>query len=217
MNFDYNYGYNYNYDMPVHSDGGSEFFTIFIAIYMLILAAVFLIGLVGYVFHSIGMYTIGKRLGKTNAWLAFVPFARDYFQGELAGPIELKNKKIRNPGIWNLVLPIIFSAVFGVLITVVIVGFVAGLLAAETAGSAAALAGTLFGLIIFYLALIAFSLVYSAVYMVLTILINRQIYARFTTDNMAVVHAVLSSVIPLYEALCTFVLRNREFRTGGAE
>ena len=143
--------------------------------------------------------------------MAFIPFARDYFQGELAGPIRLKNKEIRNPGIWNLVLPIIFSAVTGVLTTVMIVGTVMGLLAADTMWSAGALAGTVMSLIMFYVALIVFSVVYSAVYMVLKILINRQIFAAFTTDNMSVVHAVLSSVIPLYEAFCTFVFRNKEF------
>lgn len=217
MNFDYNYDYGYNYDLPVHSAGGSEFPVILLGIYLLVLGGVLLIKLVGYVFHSIGMYMIGKRMGKEHPWLAFVPFARDYFQGELAGPIGLKNRKIRNPGIWNLILPIIFNAVIGVLTAVMIVGFVVGILAAETAGGAGTLAGTLYGFIIFYLVLIGISIVYSAARMVLRILINRQIFGRFTTDNMSVVHAVLASVIPLYEALCTFVMRNSEFYTDCAE
>ena len=182
MDFGYNYSYDYDYNVPVYSDSGSEVLSVLIGIYLIILGGALLIMLVGYIFHSIGMYTIGKRMGKAHTWMAFVPFARDYFQGELAGPIRLKNKEIRNPGIWNLVLPIIFSAVTGVLTTVMIV-----------------------------VALIVFSVVYSAVYMVLKILINRQIFAAFTTDNMSVVHAVLSSVIPLYEAFCTFVFRNKEF------
>ena len=211
MDFGYNYSYDYDYNVPVYSDSGSGFLSVLIGIYLVVLAGVLLISLVGYVFHSIGMYTIGKRMGKAHPWMAFVPFARDYFQGELAGPIRLKNKEIRNPGIWNLVLPIIFSALTGVLTTVMIVGAVAGLLVSETAWSAGALTGTLMGLIMFYLALIVFSVAYSAVYMVLRILINRQIFAAFTTDNMAVVHAVLSSVIPLYEAIGTFAFRNKEF------
>ena len=198
MDFGYNYSYDYDYNVPVYSDSGSEVLSVLIGIYLIILGGALLIMLVGYIFHSIGMYTIGKRMGKAHTWMAFVPFARDYFQGELAGPIRLKNKEIRNPGIWNLVLPIIFSAVTGVLTTVMIVGTVMG-------------AGTLMSLIMFYVALIVFSVVYSAVYMVLKILINRQIFAAFTTDNMSVVHAVLSSVIPLYEAFCTFVFRNKEF------
>ena len=201
MDFGYNYSYDYDYNVPVYSDSGSEVLSVLIGIYLIILGGALLIMLVGYIFHSIGMYTIGKRMGKAHTWMAFVPFARDYFQGEL----------IRNPGIWNLVLPIIFSAVTGVLTTVMIVGTVMGLLASETMWSAGALAGTLMSLIMFYVALIVFSVVYSAVYMVLKILINRQIFAVFTTDNMSVVHAVLSSVIPLYEAFCTFVFRNKEF------
>ena len=42
-------------------------------------------------------------------------------------------------------------------------------------------------------------------------MINRQILERFTSDNMATVHAVLTIVVPLYEAFCFFVMRNREF------
>ena len=122
MDFGYNYSYDYDYNVPVYSDSGSEVLSVLIGIYLIILGGALLIMLVGYIFHSIGMYTIGKRMGKAHPWMAFVPFARDYFQGELAGPIRLKNKEIRNPGIWNLVLPIIFSAVTGVLTTVMIVG-----------------------------------------------------------------------------------------------
>lgn len=212
MDFGYNYSYDYDYSVPAHS-GGDEVFSLLMGIYLFVIAGLLIITLVGYIFHSFGMYTIGKRMGKERAWMAFVPFARDYFQGELAGPIRLKNKEIRNPGIWNLVLPIIFSAVTGVLTTVMIVGTVMGLLAADTMWSAGALAGTVMSLIMFYLALIVFSVLYSAVYMVLKILINRQIFAAFTTDNMSVVHAVLSAVVPLYEAFCTFALRNKEFCT----
>ena len=126
MDFGYNYSYDYDYNVPVYSDSGSEVLSVLIGIYLIILGGALLIMLVGYIFHSIGMYTIGKRMGKAHTWMAFVPFARDYFQGELAGPIRLKNKEIRNPGIWNLVLPIIFSAVTGVLTTVMIVGTVMG-------------------------------------------------------------------------------------------
>lgn len=217
MDFGYNYGYNYTYDVPAGSDSSTEFLTVFLAVYVLILAAVLLVSLVGYVFHSIGLYTIGTRMGKEHAWLAFIPFARRYYQGELAGPIRLKNKKIQNPGIWNLILPIIFSAVCGVLLMLLIIGFTAGIIVSQTTGNAGVLGGTMFGLIIFYMALIVFSIAYSAVYMVLKIMINRQIYMRFTTDNMAIIHAVLSSAVPLYEGLCTFVMRNREFGADCAE
>ena len=74
--------------------------------------------------------------------------------------------------------------------------------------------GTITGMLFFLIIWIVVAVLYSAVYQVLRILINKQIYGRFTTGNMAITHAVLSSLVPLYEAICTFVLRNKDFMPG---
>ncbi len=189
----------------------SVLFSMLMTAYLVVIAAVLAISLVGYIFHSVGLYAIGKRMGHGNAWLAFIPYARKYYQGEMAGEIGLKNKKIKNPGIWYLVLPLAWGAFYGVLIVILCVLAVMGMFGAAAAGSEGMLGGTLFGLAAGYVLLFVAALVYSAAYMALRVLINRQIYARFTTGNMAVVHAVLSAVIPLYEAFCTFTFRDRPF------
>lgn len=207
------YSYNYNYGYSGDS-GDTVVITMLLTVYLIILAAVLVFALAGYLFHSFGMYTIGKRMGNRHPWLAFIPFARDYFQGELSGSIPLKNRSIKNPGIWNLLLPIIWGAAMSILIVIFAFGFAAAIVTAERTGNMGAAAGSMIGLLIFYIVILLLAVVYSAVYMVLKILINRQIFARFTTDNMAVVHAVLASVVPLYEAICTFVLRNRDFQPG---
>ena len=215
MDFGYNYGYEYNYDYPVHMNSTGSLFTALMYIYLIILTVIVIFALASYIFHSIGLYTIGKRMGRDHAWLAFIPFARDYFHGELAGEIPLKNKSIKNPGIWKLVLPIIYGAVAGVL-------FVFLFVAAIGAGAASSLSGNQMGgimafsttLIALYIVILVFAVVYSAVYSVLRILIDIQIYEKFTTRNMAVVHSVLSGIIPLYEAICFFVMRNKPFNPG---
>lgn len=45
--------------------------------------------------------------------------------GELGGTVHLKNKQIKNPGIWLIVLPFISSIVTGILYVViwVVLGF----------------------------------------------------------------------------------------------
>ena len=48
----------------------------------------------------------------------------------------------------------------------------------------------------------------------LRILVNRQIYEKFTTPGMAVAHAVLGVLLPLYESICLFVMRNRPYNPG---
>ena len=208
MGRDYHYTYEYNY--PVSNSEGLV--GVIMSVYLIILTLVLILALVSYIFHSVGLYTIGKRMGKEYPWLAFIPYARDYFQGELAGPIKLKNKEIKNPGIWNLVIPIISSVlagVFGVLI-ILVTGVGA---AAQISGAGGAGIALLF-VIMLYTLLIVAVIAAQAAQMALKVLINKQILERFTTGNMGLVHAVLMIVVPLYEALCFFVMRKRDFNPG---
>ena len=208
MGRDYHYTYEYNY--PVSNSEGLV--GVILSVYLIILTLILAFVLVSYIFHSVGLYTIGKRMGKEYPWLAFIPYARDYFQGELAGPIKLKNKEIKNPGIWNLVIPIISSVlagVFGVLIILVAgVGAAAQIAGAGGAGIALLL------MIMLYTLLIVAVISVQAAQMALKVLINKQILERFTAGNMGLVHAVLMIVVPLYEALCFFVMRKRDFNPG---
>lgn len=209
---DYGYQYTYQYDYPMHS-GGDALFAAILSIYLIVLTVIIIFVLVSYIFHSIGMYTIGKRMGKSYPWLAFVPFARDYFYGELAGEIRLKEKTIKNPGIWNLVLPIIGSVAASIFVVILALAGGIGALAAHTGmGGGAGIAIML--MILLYILLIVLAIGFCAAQMVLTALIDKQIYERFTTGNMAVAHAVLSRAIPLYGAFCMFMMRHRDFNPG---
>ena len=208
MGRDYHYTYEYNY--PVSNSEGLV--GVILSVYLIILTLILAFVLVSYIFHSVGLYTIGKRMGKEYPWLAFIPYARDYFQGELAGPIKLKNKEIKNPGIWNLIIPIISSVlagVFGVLI-ILVTGVGA---AAQISGAGGAGIALLFVIMLYTLLIVAVIAVQAA-QMALKVLINKQILERFTAGNMGLVHAVLMIVVPLYEALCFFVMRKRDFNPG---
>ena len=202
------YRYNYEYDYPIRHSGENVLEAI-AAIYLIILAMVVIFALVGYIFHSIGLYTIGKRMGREYPWLAFIPYAREYFRGERAGEITLKDKKIKNPGIWNLVIPIISSVLMGIF--VVLIMLVAGLGAAAQAVSGSGLGVAAILGILMYTVLLVAAVALSAAQMALTVLIDKQILERFTKGNMPTVHAVLSVAVPLYEAFCFFVMRNRDF------
>lgn len=97
-----------------------------LSIYLIVLAMVIIFTLVSYIFHSVGLYTIGKRLGKKHPWMAFIPFARDYFHGEMAGEIKLKKGSIKNPGIWKLIMPIAADVVMGIFILLLVLAAVVG-------------------------------------------------------------------------------------------
>ena len=64
--------------------------------YLIILLVGLTVAVVNYIFRGIGMYNMAKREGMDYPWLAFVPFARTYLQGELGGTVHLKNKQIKN-------------------------------------------------------------------------------------------------------------------------
>lgn len=204
----YDYGYSYNYDMS------NSVFAALMSIYLIIFMVALIFWIVEYVLFAIGLYTIAKRMGRNYPWLAFIPFARKYLHGELAGTIELKTRKIKNPGVWKLVLPIIAGAAFSLFMIILMVALGIGTFMAAGSYGYGISGGTIMLAVVLLLIAAVVSVLYQAVYKVLCVLINIQIYDRFTTHNMGIVHAVLSAVVPLYEAFCLFVMRHKEFNPG---
>ena len=204
----YDYGYSYNYDMS------NSVIAALMSIYLIIFMVALIFWIVEYVFFAIGLYTIAKRMGRNYPWLAFIPFARKYLHGELAGTIELKTRKIKNPGVWKLVLPIIAGAAFSLFMIILMVALGIGTFMAVGSYGYGISGGTIMLAVVLLLIAAVVSVLYQAVYRVLCVLINIQIYDRFTTHNMGIVHAVLSAVVPLYEAFCLFVMRHKEFNPG---
>lgn len=204
----YDYGYSYNYDMS------NSVFAALMSIYLIIFMVALIFWIVEYVLFAIGLYTIAKRMGRNYPWLAFIPFARKYLHGELAGTIELKTRKIKNPGVWKLVLPIIAGAAFSLFMIILMVALGIGTFMAVGSYGYGISGGTIMLAVVLLLIAAVVSVLYQAVYKVLCVLINIQIYDRFTTHNMGIVHAVLSAVVPLYEAFCLFVMRHKEFNPG---
>lgn len=88
------YSYNY-FDMmgTAIDEGGLIVLGILlsVAVIMLIIAAVI------YVFKSIGLYTIAKRRGINNPWLAWVPIGQEWILGSIADQYQYVSKgKIKN-------------------------------------------------------------------------------------------------------------------------
>lgn len=184
----------------------------FVIIYLLV-AGVMLIGaVINYIVRGVGMYRIGKAQGKTNAWFAFVPFVRTYFQGELGGNILLKNKMIKNPGIWMLLIPVIQGIVTGIMSVVCWAALLIGTLGMgyydvrSGIEQEMASGGNMFSTFVVFVCIFgAITTAFTAASKVLRLLVNRQIYENYTSSNMAVTHAFLGTMIPLYESVCLFI------------
>ncbi len=209
------------YDNYSYYYGNSYEETILMGIVMIITIVLLvwaLFSLGSYILKGIGMYTIAKRLGVDYAWLAFIPFARTYLHGELAGSIMLKKKKIQNPGVWLLALPFLYSAIYSIFYAIIwFMGFGTMMKVASYDYMPYNLnvsTGNIMGIIIVFLILMVIVLGYTAFYKALQVLVNHQILERFTSKNMSIVHSILCTIIPLYESICFFVMRNRTFNPG---
>lgn len=206
---DYTYSYDYMYGQP--AEGSVEVLGIILMFYAVIIGAVLLVKLVSYVIKGFAMYRMAQRAGVDYPWLAFVPFARVYLQGELSGDIMFRKRTIRDPGIWLILIPIIKTVIFGVISVITWVA-VAGMVV--TAVYTNHYTGSVFGIGVFVVLFVVAILAYQALISALKVLVNYQIYRRFTSNNLAIVHALLGILVPLYESICLMVYRNKPHLDG---
>lgn len=205
--------YNYDFDQSVTGYNFLDGWLTLFAVWMLIMLVVMLIKLAAYIIKGIGLYTMAHRQGLEYPWLAFIPYARYYLQGEISGDIKLKEKSIKNPGIWMIVFPIAWAMVFGLINS----GFWAlfgGAIFHIIESDGSTLGGSLVLACIMLILWFIICILYNGIYKTLNGLIDFQIFEKFTTKNMAVAHAVLSILIPLYESISIFALKNRAFTPG---
>ena len=97
------YDYAYEYEYQYHPERAGEMFAVvFASLWLAIMIGMLVFMLGSYLLHSFGLYTIAKRMGKKDAWMAFGTFARTYYHGNHGGSIRLKNTTIKNPGLPKL-------------------------------------------------------------------------------------------------------------------
>ena len=193
------YSYNYGY-----GDLGEHMLRSFVMIYLVCLIGVLIVAVGAYVLKSYGLYKIAEKKGMENAWAAWIPFVRTYYQGELAGEIEKGRKKLKRPGIWLLLLPITGNLLAAALVLFVIVAVVFAMLENFVAGSFILSAILPVFVVVFGIAGAAVSLGIMVAQHALKVFVNRRIYQGATEDSMALFHAVAGLFVPGYEAVCIF-------------
>lgn len=206
------FGYSDGYQITQGST--QSVFGMLLSVYLVIMTVIMILGIVNYVFKSMGLYTLAKRMGKPYPWLAWIPFARNYLHGDLAEVIPLKTTAIRHPAIWKLVVPIVGTVLnvvmyFVLLASIGVSNFFTGMMS-HSYSSTGISAVFVFEIILF----IGMQLIYQALNKTLSVMVNFQIIGRFTTRNMAIIHGVLSLFVPFYEALCLFLIREKAFNPG---
>ncbi|WP_195377016.1 hypothetical protein [Anaerotruncus rubiinfantis] len=164
--------------------------------------------LAGYLLSSFGLYGIAKSLGTPNGWLAFIPYARSYLHGSLAGEIPVGRRVIRSPGLWMVIVPLVESAavVIGYVIFFVVM-FLQMIPAFERDTPPA---GLFITILLFWGAFVLFLIAAGAVKGALTALVNFSLYEKYMDRNRAVLHMALGLLVPLYQPVFLFLLGGKE-------
>ena len=143
--------------------------------------------------------------------MAFVPFARTYYHAGIwqVDPTEkIRRSKIRDCG--NCFFPIIYSGAIGIYVLVLVFGIGMTLAGSAVNQNVTGAGMSVLAFLYVFRSDHCFDLHSGAVQIALNVLVNKQIYENFAEGNMPVIHAVLSSLVPLYEAICLFIMRERD-------
>ena len=206
--------FSYSEGYQITQGSTQSVFGMLLSVYLVIMTVIMILGIVNYVFKSVGLYTLAKRMGRPYPWLAWIPFARNYLHGDLAEVIPLKTTAIRHPAIWKLVVPIVGSVIGIVMYFIIITSIGLTNIIAGTMGRSTSDTGVNAVFVLLIIVFVIIQLIYQALSKTLNVLVNFQIIGRFTTRNMAIIHSVLSLFVPLYESLCLFLIREKAFNPG---
>jgi len=182
--------------------------TVFIFYGILLLGAL-LFWLAGYLFQAMGTYTLAKKQNLPSPFLAFIPYARTYLLGELAGEINIGKRKMRSPGLWLLLLPILLSLLLAAVIIAYIVSiFITSFSMMHKTEEEIFLA--VFGVILLWVVvLVVVSIAVQTVTYWITLLVRVNIFKKYTEENLALTHGILSLFIPLYAPIYLFILSRK--------
>lgn len=126
----YSYDY-YDYGMGAGlEEFMDEFGFVILGVVLLILLVSLLVGLVFYVLQSAGFYTIAKRRGIKNPWLAWIPIGNYWIIGSISdqyryvsrGEVKNKRKLLLILSLASLVVGLVFGIIIGVLNGLLVVG-----------------------------------------------------------------------------------------------
>ena len=173
---------------------------------LFIVVALLYVGLiVNYILRGVGILKLSKKLGVPNGWLGFIPIASEYQLGALAGNIELGKKRVKNPGVWLVVLPFILAGTFLLVYIPMIIWMIvqSATMPLDAYGSPdpAQMVSFLSGFIIFVLVFVVVVYVAQIFLYLFRYLVMHKIFSKFETGQRPVFYMILSMFVPFAEAI----------------
>ncbi len=163
------------------------------------------IGIVVYVFQSIGLYKMAKNLGLAHPWMAWVPFLNTYTFGKIGSSyIKKDGTPSAKFGGWLLGLEIAMAVALSVMIGALIAA-IPGVIGMSMGNSTPtqALIGSIVTILISAFAISAVSVAYCVIYYIAL----WRMYAVFDNSN-ATIFLILSIIFPITTPFFIFAIRN---------
>ena len=150
------YGFSEFADMG----GLEDVFLVFAAVYLIVALFGSIYSIVVYVLHSLGMYTIAKRRGIHNPWLAWIPVANLWALGSISDQYQYVAKgKVRNRRKVLLGLTIAMYVLLIVLMVSAVIVIVAAAGGAMSDAVVAELIAPMLILLLSYLAMLVIAII----------------------------------------------------------
>jgi len=193
--------FSYMFEDAFGSAGAMEAIGAFLVVYLIIMAFASAYGILVYVLQSVGLYSIAKRRGIHNPWLAWLPIGNVWIQGCISDQYQYvaKGKKTgRRKILLGLSLAAVaLAGIYGVLQ----IGSAVAISMGEGVATGATFAGAmLVWLVTMLLAVISMVFQYITMY---------DLYCSCDPDS-SVVYLVLSILINFCTPILYFICRNKD-------
>lgn len=198
------YEFESEFNIPSHEAFEAGFtgaffalFTVFAIFYLALLA----VGVLSYIFQSIGLYTIAKRRGILSPWLAWLPIGNIWIMGSISDQYQYVAKgrvKNRRKVLMGLTIAMLVFCVFMPIFAIIIAA------AAASSGGVAALTAIVI-LVILYLSLIVAAII-AAVFQYIALY---DIYNSCDPNNGAI-YLVLSILFGITQPFFLFACRKKD-------
>jgi len=174
------------------------------------------VGVTSYVLQGIAIMKMSQNRGIPNGFLGFIPYANIYQLGRVAGEVEIGKKKMKNTGVWLLVLPIAFAIVMTIGMLIIMVPFIVQSvsLGYHNAYPEEFLAGPFMA---FFVSLMIFTVVMVLVEAVLYVfqgLVFHKIFSRYADGQKPVYYTLLSLFVPLAFSILLFKFKDKPLLPG---
>ena len=203
--------YSYGYPDP-HLEEFTEAMTALgplLGFFIILMFVIMIAGLVGYILRGVATVNMSKARGLQNGWLGFIPIVRDYQLGEIAGDIEIGDKKITNTGIWLVVVPIIFEIVTIIGLIIVMVPYMVSLAALGVDPAPEAVLGPVTYFTISMTIFMLIIIVAQVFLYLVTYLAYHKIFTRYATGQKPVFYLIIAMFVPLGFPVLLYMLSKR--------